>query len=433
MKSFVFPLSLAGLVGVVFVPLSTRAAGENDTRLDLPESREIQQAQSEIRTAYGGTDFSEKYRALVIQNADRPARVYALLDRAADQFLSRRQYAAAWSCLQELAKRFRFDLPVEGYERLSAAEQKIKELPTRDQKLAGECLFPIVEALVDVSIAAQNYEVASKGCNLLKKAAERVEKYPRKSSPFKDAATAAELRLRNAPLADALAQTAADRLKRLSNDTEASQILGLYLCLYKSDWQTGIRCLSNASNASIRAAATFEVNINRALPTTGEDTYKAAAAWGRASREELFSTTDLPWAAARTTLLRHEKDLTERALWLGITNEIDRKVASQRRSELMQLLGLCPHFVVGAWVRADRKAGWTREFKSAGEVVASFEGQQVTLMWYPDPEFEERVCVIANDGYRWSCVRRDGDQLLIEEIDRNGRVNFSELHSRAHR
>jgi hypothetical protein len=399
-------------------------------RQQRPTPAAIEEARAELRQASVTAEYiTTNLPQLVEENQSQPARVYAIMSIAAEEFLGHKQFDRALDCYKDLSQRFEVGLSDVALEAFTTAHENVKRFKVIEKREASEALFLAVGELIKELMAQGNYGEAENACQLFAAIQQTARSAKtRRAGEFGRSVEVAQARVRSGKQAFKMMEAARTRLQVDGQDQNALETLGLYACLYANDWRTGLDYLGKLQPGTLRTAAKADTNASTFLGLSGEDAYAVAKKWKQvASDDRIFGAESL-WLAAQDAVLQRELEWLERAILLDIANGIDRKLAWGRQNQLQEELGVDPHAIVGTWRVLTNEPAWKKTFLANGQLIANHpQLGKVEGTW--QPEGSGRVVVVTEHNWKWQCTIEDGGkQLLIEEFDPKGKKRHSVRH-----
>ncbi|HVX60635.1 MAG TPA: hypothetical protein VHC19_08535 [Pirellulales bacterium] len=189
---------------------------------------------------------------------------YVLLHEAFDAAAEAGDYAEAATAIRRLAERFEAEPTALKAEALTRINE-VQESPQQKSALVDAALDLIAEAA-----EADDYPTAERIAQLAAAAARTLKDRDRNEQVRLRSKELAELAREYDALGDQRATLQSDPA-----DPQANLAIGSFQCLYKSDWQGGLKRLARGSDATLKQLAQQDL----AAPTDAGSRQNLAAAW----------------------------------------------------------------------------------------------------------------------------------------------------------
>jgi hypothetical protein len=228
----------------------------------------LREQMENLRAQANGPDgklkLARRLRELAQQpDINAPSR-YVLLRQAYAAAAEAGDYAEAATAIRRLAERFEVKPTALKAEALTRINQ-VQESPQQQSALVDAALELIAEAAV-----ADDYPTAERIAQLAAAAARTLKDRDRNEQVRLRSKELAELAREYDALGDQRATLQSDPA-----DPQANLAIGSFQCLYKSDWQDGLKRLARGSDATLKQLAQQEL----AAPTDAGSRQNLAAAW----------------------------------------------------------------------------------------------------------------------------------------------------------
>lgn len=251
--------------------LAPAGAGES---MPLPPAADIRTAESEVRQVFKesynkrGDDAKRVLAEQLIEQAkdptNRPAAVYALLSEGARMGAKADAVDLVITAADALGNHFGQETIAARLEWLDAVSRAARE-DTEASLLANALI-----ALAEEAVRAESFDLAEKIAREASGIARRV-----KGSGLYDATKSLRDRIDETGEQYERAVKAVKTLKALPDDPAANRTIGVYVCLFRNEWDKGLPYLAKGDDTLLQAAA----NKDLANPQDADTMAKVGEAW----------------------------------------------------------------------------------------------------------------------------------------------------------
>ncbi len=212
-------------------------------------------------------DLASQFLKTGQETKDDPASQYVLLRRAAEMAAAAGQADTAFSAIDQLATSFSLNVTAFAAETL--------ETLNRQPKADHAALAKRASAMIDASLAADDYDTASKLAAFMVTASRNAKDLSLLKNSNARVIDVATLRGEFNKIGPARKTLEATPL-----DPEANRIVGRYLCLTKRDWEHGLPMLSLGDDEELKKIAGQELRENK----SGSEMVALGDAWDALAR-----------------------------------------------------------------------------------------------------------------------------------------------------